>query len=332
MTPEALRLPGLRHVDPEMRAPLARLHQELGPTGFRSFPDLPDRRAAHERLGRLATARMAADLRVQRGTVAVRRSGGRPDLIVRVYRPPDGPAPEAARPGLLYLHGGGLIMGSVEADDAYAATLADATGAVTVSVEYRLAPEHPYPAALDDCADALTWMASPGGPRGIDAARIAVFGVSAGGGLALALALRVRDERGTPPRQLVLAAPMLDDRPWPRPNHVDLGVWDDEHNQEAWAAALGGRAGTDDVPAYAAPARAEHYRDLPPVHLDVGALDLFLHENLTLVRRLADDGVPVELHVHPGAFHGFEQVAPRAGCSARAWAERVRCLRDAFDR
>jgi acetyl esterase/lipase len=313
-----------------MRHQLARFHEELGPTGFRSFADLPSRRVAHERLGRLATARLTAELPVQRETLAVRRPGGRPDLVVRVYRPPDGPAPTVARPGLLYLHGGGLIMGSVEADDAYAAMLADATGAVTVSVGYRLAPEHPYPAALDDCADALAWMTTALGPRGIDTARIAVFGASAGGGLAVALALRLRDEGIALPRQLVLAAPMLDDRPGPRPNHVDLGVWDSEHNEEAWAAVLGSRAGGDDVPAYAAPARADDYRGLPPVHLDVGALDLFLHENLTLVRRLADDAVPVELHVHPGAFHGFEQLAPRAGCSTRAWAERVGCLRRAF--
>lgn len=315
-------------VDPQMRRQLQKFRQALGPMGFRSIADLSARREAHRQLGRLASARAKEQVQVQRDDLIIHRRAGVPALQVRVYRSSrPGPGGAASRPGLLYLHGGGLIMGSVEADDSYAAALTDATGAVTVSVEYRLAPEHPFPAALDDCTDALVWMTSQEGPMDIDATRVGVFGSSAGGGLAVGLALRTRDHGGPRLRHLVLAAPMLDDRPGRRPNHVPLGIWDVEHNEEAWAYALGGRAGDADVSSHAAPARETDLRNVPPVYLDVGALDLFFSESVSFVQRLADALVPVELHVYPGTYHGFEQLAPSAQSTTLAWTHRARSIR-----
>ena len=177
-------------------------------------------------------------------------------------------------------------------------------GCIALSVDYRLAPEAPYPAALNDCRAALAALHAM--PQ-VDPARIAVRGVSAGGGLALGLGLMARDARAQPIAHLHLIYPMLDDRTERnfRPRHF---VWNAAANRFGWGALLAGQDRAN-PPAYAAPARARDYAGLPPVFLAVGSIDLFAPENLTAATRMIADGVAVELHLYPGAYHGFNLVA-----------------------
>lgn len=205
-------------------------------------------------------------------------------------------------------------MGSPEMIAAEDQQIADQFDAVVVSVAYRLAPEAPHPAPLEDCYAALAWMNADATNLGIDRARIGVSGQSAGGGLAAGLALLARDRGEYDLAFQHLIYPMLDDRtcidaqPHPYAGHH---VWTRDSNRYGWAALLGKRPGTADVEAYASPARADNLAGLPPAFLSIGALDLFLEENLEYVRRLGRAGVPTELHVYPGAYHGY-QMTPGA--------------------
>ena len=253
---------------------------------------------------------------------------GEPDVPVRLYRPV---AAQRPGPGLLFIHGGGMWAGSVAHEHVQAATLSAALGAVVVSVGYRLAPEAPYPAAVHDCSGALNWMAANAGDLGFAASRLAVTGGSAGGGLALAVALLARDRGGPALRYVMAQYPMIDDR-----NETasalefdDLGVvWDRRKNVEAWAWYLAGQAA--DI--YAAPARASaaQLAGLPPTFLDVGELDPFRDEDIAFATRLMQAGVPTELHVYPGAFHGSEHMAPDAELSVRIQQTRLAALRRAL--
>lgn len=231
---------------------------------------------------------------------------GAPDVRVLHYVPP-GDA-DGRRPAILHIHGGGYVLGTPEINDASNRATALALDCMVVSVDYRLAPETRWPGALEDCHAALCWLAGNAAELGIDPARIAVTGESAGGGHAAALALHARDNGGPAIRFLSLDAPMLDDRTGttadPHP-HCGVFVWTPEKNRFGWQALLGVEPGSADVPAAAAPARAADLSGLPPTFIVVGALDLFLEENLEWVRRLTRAGVAAELHVVPGAYHGF---------------------------
>ncbi|MFB9075382.1 alpha/beta hydrolase [Citricoccus parietis] len=218
-------------------------------------------------------------------------------------------------------------MGSIEAEDAHAAELAAQAGVTTVSINYRLAPEHPYPAGLDDCNAALSWLVGAASELDIQPDRIAVYGVSGGGGLAAALALRWRHQPEPPLSLLMLAAPMLDDRTVTQGPQPAVGIWNSEHNAEAWRHILGGNGAELPVPADAAAARATSLHEMPPTYLDVGSLDLFLGEDLRFAEALASAGVPLELHVYPGVYHGFDQMAPDAAWTRLAWERRVDALR-----
>ena len=225
------------------------------------------------------------------------------------------------RPALVWLHGGGHVMGTVWQDDPRLSRWALDTGAVVVAVDWRWAPEHPYPAALDDTCAALRWCLVGGDDLGIDPTRVVVAGASSGGGLAAGAALRCRDEGDPPLRAQVLIYPMLDDRgetPSAR-SCTDPRVWNDESNSRAWAAYLKGWSRP--VPAYAAPARATDLTGLPPTWLATGALDLFRDEDLEYAARLLAAGVPTEVHVYAGAVHGFDLFAPNAAVSVRFRAE-----------
>lgn len=234
---------------------------------------------------------------------------GAPEVRVLHYTPPVTPTPRAA---LLHIHGGGFVLGAPEMNDIANRATALALGITVVSVDYRLAPETVWPGALEDCHAVLTWMHDNAAELGIDPARIAVSGESAGGGHAAALAFYARDKirNGSGPsiRFLLLDSPMIDDRSAtkadPHPYCGDF-VWTRETNAFGWSALLGVPAGGPDVPAAAVPARAQDLSDLPPTFVSVGALDLFLEEDIEFVRRLSRAGVPVELHVVPGAYHGF---------------------------
>jgi acetyl esterase/lipase len=213
---------------------------------------------------------------------------------------------------LLWIHGGGYIMGSADAEAAMAISIVSELGCAVVAPDYRLAPETPFPGPVEDCYAALKWLSAQADTLGIDARRIAVGGSSAGGGLATALTLLARDRGEVAIKFLFLIAPMLDDRtvthPTPHPYTGEF-IWTPEANRFGWASLLGHEPGGADVSPYAAPARATTLEGLPATFINVGALDLFLEEDMEYARRLMRAGVPTELHVYPGAYHGFRMVA-----------------------
>ena len=245
-----------------------------------------------------------------------------------------GPPPEAlGQPGsaVLYLHGGGMIFGLAQLGQLYDLALRDyvaTSGVPMLLVDYRIAPEHRHPTPVEDCYAALLWLADNAAALGVDPARIGVMGDSAGGGLAAGVCLLARDRGGPPVAQQLLIYPMLDDRiHTPDPQLLPFLTWTYDDNITGWAALLGDSAGTDTVPPYAAPARATDLTGLPDTYIDVGDLDIFRDEDITYAQRLADAGVPTELHLHPGCPHAFEALARKADVSRRAISDRMRRLR-----
>jgi acetyl esterase/lipase len=207
-----------------------------------------------------------------------------------------------------------------------------AVGCAVVSVEYRLAPEHPFPAPLEDCYAALTWTTAQAATLGIDPHRVAVGGASAGGGLAAGLALLARDRREVAIAFQFLIYPMLDDRTvTPSSRAVtDPRVWNLAANRNGWRAYLGTEPGGAEVSPYAAPARGEDLRNLPPAYISVGTHDLFFAEDVAFTQQLTAADVPVELHAYPGAFHGAEVLVPSAALSRRMIADQEDALRRAL--
>lgn len=231
---------------------------------------------------------------------------GAPDVRVLHYVPPD--RPDTPLPAMLHIHGGGYIMGTADINDMSNRAIVLRHGCVVISVDYRLAPETRWPGALEDCYATLEWMAANAADLGIDTARIAIAGESAGGGHAAALAIYARNRNGPKLCFQLLDAPMLDDRTGttadPHP-HCGEFVWTPERNRFGWQALLGVEPGGPEVREEMVPARTQDLAGLPPTFISVGALDLFLEENLEFARRLTRAGVPTELHVIPGAYHGF---------------------------
>ena len=228
--------------------------------------------------------------------------------------------------GVYYIHGGGMILGTAELYDATVSRYVSNSGVPFVSVEYRLAPEDPHPAPVEDCYAGLVWMAEHAGELGIDAKRIAVMGDSAGGGLAAGVALIARDRGGPQLARQILIYPMLDDRTTkPDANILPFATWTYDDNITGWGALLG-KAPPKDLE-YAAPAHAKSLANLPPAYIEVGDLDVFRAEDVDYAQRLAADGVATELHVHPGAPHGFEAFAPESDVAKRSTADRLRYIR-----
>jgi acetyl esterase/lipase len=253
---------------------------------------------------------------------------GDPDVGVRIYRPKGRAEPG---PGVLMIHGGGFIIGSVDAEHASAASTAIQTGAVVVSVEYRLAPEHPFPAGLHDCYSALAFLAGAADELGVDSARVALLGASAGGGLAAATALLARDLGGPPLCFQMLHIPELDDRletPSMR-RFVDSPLWNRPLATLSWEAYLGAGAQVADVSPYAAPARATDLSGLPPAYISTAENDPLRDEGILYALGLLQAGVSVELHQFPGTFHGSALVAS-AAITQRAQRESTRALRRAL--
>ncbi|MET0627614.1 MAG: alpha/beta hydrolase [Acidimicrobiia bacterium] len=224
-----------------------------------------------------------------------------PAVVVRSYRPRNA---AAVLPCVYWIHGGGYVVGNYEMDDARLARWSVEFQCVVTSVEYRLAPETAYPGPLDDCFAGLQWVFEHADELGVDRERVGLGGISAGGGLAAGLALLARDRSLRLSFQL-LESPMLDDRQVTSSSQLDgLPIWSRESNEFGWRSYLGDLYGRDDLPPYAAPARAADLVGLPPTFVIVGGADGFRDENIEYALRLNQAGVPTELHVLPGAPHG----------------------------
>jgi acetyl esterase/lipase len=311
-------------IDPESRLPLDQL-AEVMPGGFNAIPDIVTRREAA--FAMMTAVPVPPNPNVTHEDRVVPGPEGAPDITVRVYRPVSAPA-GTPLPGIYFIHGGGMILGNVEAENYSAEQVCEQVGAVLVSVEYRLAPEHPHPAPAQDCYAGLVWMARNASELGFDPARLAVYGGSAGGGLTIATTLLARD-RGFPAICFQMPIyPMIDDTNETASSHeiTDVGFWDRDANIEAWKWYLGD--GKPDQ--YAAPARATDLSGLPPTFIDVGTVDLFRDEDIAFAVRLMQAGVPTELHVSPGAYHASEWLAPEAELSKRILARRYAALRRAL--
>jgi acetyl esterase/lipase len=319
-------------IDPDAAAALDAFVPLFGPGGLNAIADLDERRAKFVEVLTMVSAALPPVEGVESADRMIpgpRTPADAPDVGVRVYQPASG---GSDRPGLLFIHGGGMVIGNLDTDDLVARTLTKDLGCVTVSVDYRLAPEHPDPAPSEDCYAALVWMAGAADELGFDPTRLAVYGGSAGGGLAAAVALMARDRGGPPLAFQMLIYPMLDDRDKAPSVHefTDIGVWDRDANLEAWGYLLGDRVGGDDVSPYAAPARATDLGGLPPAYIDVGELDLFRDEDIDYAARLLRAGVPTELHVAPGAYHAAEMIALGSPLAERMHGWRLDALRRAL--
>ncbi len=295
-------------LDSEIAAALAAM------TGGRPLPPRPpigdwaSRRSAGDRMfvAWSALIEPAPDVRVRDVSGVV---------PMRWYEPATRSSPAAA----LYIHGGGMILGTMAGYDAIVRRYVARSGVPMLVVDYRLAPEHTHPTAVDDCFGALEWLAANARRLDTDPSRIAIMGDSAGAGHAAMTALRARDRGGPPLAAQLLIYPMLDDR-----NTVadaalaPFATWTWDDNITGWNAVLPGLRDS--------PARAASVAGLPRTYLDVGQLDIFCAETIAYAQRLAAAHVWVELHVHPGVPHGFELFAPTAAVSRRALADRVRVL------
>ena len=317
---------------------LERLHPDLAepvkimmnpPGGGLDFHDISAARAAEERL----TLAMPGPPPVIEGVTSEEclapGPAGVPDVALRIYRPANR---SEMLPALLWMHGGGYVLGTIDHDDIFLKQITLAAECVTVAVAYRLAPEHPYPAPLEDCYAALSWLASQAGDIGIDSYRIAIGGASAGGGLAAGLALLARDRTEIDIISQFLIFPMLDDRNTLLASDTlpDTLIWTRENNRIGWCAYLGDETGGDNVPAYASPSRAGDMTGLPPAFIAVGDLDLFAPEDIEYARRLVEAGVATELHVYPGGCHGFYDMAPDAAISRQFTDDFCRALKQAL--
>lgn len=246
-------------------------------------------------------------------------------LLERTDRPTGSPA-------FMWIHGGGMISGGAEADASFLGRLAHELNVLVISVEYRLAPEHPFPAPLDDCYIALKWLHNHAPTLGVDAARIAIGGSSAGGGLCAALAQRAHDVGEVAPAFQILIYPMLDDRTTMKTGHGGRGelLWRPTENLTAWIAYLGHRPTTEEDRRYAVPARRENLSGLPPAWIGVGTLDLFYEEDVCYAERLRAASVPCELDVVEGAYHGFDGVATGAPETVAFGNRMIEALRKAL--
>jgi acetyl esterase/lipase len=292
-------------------------------------PAPTDAAAARERSREYLDA-LSANVDVSTLTVEDRTipgSEGGPEVTVRVYAPrePSGPVP-----AVLYIHGGGFFVGSIDSEHGGSASLARELGVVVVSVEYRLAPEHPFPAGLEDCYAALVWLHVHADELGVDTTRVAVSGGSAGGGLAAGLALLARDRGGPALCFQYLGVPELDDRleTASMRQFTDTPMWSRPAAEKSWEWYLGDAHGGD-VSHYAAPARAEDLSGLPPAYVSTMEYDPLRDEGITYALRLLAAGVSVELHSYPGTFHG-SGIVTGAAVTRRESAERFTVMRRAL--
>lgn len=260
--------------------------------------------------------------------------GSESELRVKIYEPKD--RATTVLPAVYWIHGGGYVLGSPDGDDGFCEYMVNEVHCVVVSIDYRLAPEHPYPAAIEDCYAGLKWTAEHADELQIDPARLAIAGASAGGGLTAALALMARDRGGPEIAFQMPLYPMLDDRNETESsyevNEENMPLaWNRESNIIAWDMYLGS-VRSDEISPYAAPSRADDLSKLPPAYTFIGQLDPFRDETIDYVARLAQAGVPVEFHLYPGCFHGFDAIFNEVEVSKRARSECIYALKKALNR
>jgi acetyl esterase len=298
----------------------ARMDPQLEPF-IPLFPpaDLNDPITARKKLAELSAGASVPD--VEGMQIEDRTIPGNPDVPVRIYRP------HHAQGAIVWLHGGGFVMGGLDIEHPWAVRIANDSGAVLMSVGYRLAPEHRFPAALDDAYLALTWTAEHAAELGIDPRRIAVGGHAAGAGLAAAVALRAREQQGPPIRLQLLNQPELDDRQatWSARNFTDTPFMTRDKVAASWRHYLGSAPSSP----YAAPARAIDLSRLPPAYITCAEFDPNRDEAIVYAQRLLQADVPVELHQWRGTFHGSQAVLS-AEVSQRQIAELGFALRHAL--
>ncbi|PFE11947.1 alpha/beta hydrolase [Bacillus cereus] len=245
--------------------------------------------------------------------------GAAGEMLVKIYEPIENNLDKL--PAMLWIHGGGYVMGHPDMDDVLCERFVQNAKCVVVSVDYRLAPEHPYPAAIEDCYAGLVWMTNEADSLGIDVNRVAIAGASGGGGLTAALALMARDKGGPSIIFQMPLYPMLDNRnitPSSYEITEDHATWNRANNLTAWSMYLGKEKDSNELSPYAVPSRAENLAGLPPTYTCVGQLDLFRDETIEYVTRLAQAGVDVEFHLYPGCFHCFDVFVPESVVSQRA--------------
>lgn len=304
-------------VDPELAEVLRAIPRGAG--GIFDLNDIPGTRVAVRAQADVMTAQMPDQPSVPIESFDVRSPDGR-ILPVRLVKP-DRPGP---LPVLLWFHGGGQVLGYAAQDDILNKRLSAAVGCAVAAVDYRLAPETPAPGAAEDGLLAYRWLRDRADDLGLDIELIGIAGASGGGGIAAATALMLRDRDEPAPCLLSLSYPMLDDRnETPSSREItDLGIWDRRTNILAWRAILGEAVGTASVTPYQAAARAVDLSGLPPTFVAVGELDVFRDEDLGFATRLLHAGVPVELHLYPGAYHAWDLFAPDSALAAaffEAW-------------
>jgi acetyl esterase/lipase len=255
---------------------------------------------------------------------------GNPDVMVRVFRPVA--AASSPLPCLYWTQGGGYVLTAPDMDDQFCQEIVDRHECVVVSVDWRRAPEHPFPAPAEDCYAGLAWTVSNADELGIDPSRIVIGGHSSGGGSTAGLALLVRDRGEFTVAHQLLIYPMLDDTNSTPFSHLvtDPQVWNRTSNEIGWRGYLGDTYGTEDVSPYAAPTRMENLAGLPPATVLTGELDLFVDEDIDYAQRLMRAGVPTELHVYRAAHHGFDRMVPQAKVSQRFIADRDAALQFGF--
>ncbi|MEW2134078.1 alpha/beta hydrolase [Streptomyces sp. NPDC005435] len=302
--------------DPELGAVLSVLGKQL--PNLTAETIRPMREMMHAEADLTGEALAKAGLVVREITIAGYEGA---DMAVSVISRADRTGPG---PGIFHIHGGGMVLGHRMVGTVQFLPWILDHDAVLVTAEYRLAPEFPDPYPVEDCYAGLVWTAENAAELGIDPARIVIAGASAGGGLAAGTALLARDRRGPALLGQVLVCPMLDDRDETTSTHQydDAGVWIRSSNRFGWGALLGERRGGDDVSIYAAPARATDLTGLPPTYIDCGSAEVFRDEDVAYASALWAAGVPAELHVWAGGFHGFELLAPHAAVSQAAAAAR----------
>ena len=317
------------HLDPDLNEAAEQMLALIGGETV-TLEGIPEFRAKLDAVLEQARAEIPPNENVVVGDHEFPSLDGEAELRARVYRPAD---QDGVLPCFYHIHGGGMIIGSIDGEEPQMGVFVEGVNCVVVSVDYRLAPEHPHPAPVEDCYAGLGWVVENAGSLRIDPSRIAVGGESAGGGLAAGTVLMARDRGGPSVGFQYLIYPMLDDRNQTPSSREFAGRWPGwprEMNLLGWEALLGEAAGGDNVSYYAAPARADDLAGLPPTYIDVGNLEVFRDEDIAYANRLMQAGVPTELHVYPGVFHGWELFAPQAPVTKQAFQLRLTAMKRAL--